>query len=131
MRAPRLTKAFLVFSICTVCQAAIAQVTTATISGTVTGADGKPLNGATVQITFADAGINKLTTTQSNGTFVVPNLRVGGPYKVTATFTGYQEKSEDNILLELGRNTPVDIRLETSTVNLEAIVVTGRSAIFR
>jgi hypothetical protein len=52
-----------------------AQVTTATISGTVTTKDGKPLNAATVQIAFPDAGITKSVVTQSNGSYLVPNLR--------------------------------------------------------
>ena len=130
MRVPKPTKAFLAFVATVISLTSIAQVTTSTISGTVTGTDGKPLTGATVQITFENAGINKQTVTQSNGSYLVPNLRVGGPYKVTVTYTGYQEKSEDNIQLELGQNTPVDFKLETVSVNLESVVVTSRSTIF-
>jgi len=107
-----------------------AQVTTATLSGTVTSADGKALPAATVKISFANAGINKTTTTLSNGTYLVPNLRVGGPYTVTVTFSGYQEKSENDITLELGQNTSVDFKLETTAVNLDGVVVTGKSKIF-
>ncbi len=95
-----LTKSILVLFVSVVCLQAKAQVTTSAISGTVLGTDNKPLSGATVRIEFTNAGINKLTITQSNGSFLVPNLRVGGPYKVTVTFVGYQEKSEDNIQLE-------------------------------
>ena len=73
-----------------------AQVTTATMSGTVTSADGKPLAGATVKISFANAGINKTVVTQTDGSYVVPNLRVGGPYKISASYTGFQDKNEDN-----------------------------------
>src|SRR5918993_1841635 len=130
MRVPKLTKAFLAFVATVISLISTAQVTTSTISGTVTGTDGKPLNGATVQIAFENAGINKQTVTQSNGSYLVPNLRVGGPYKVSVTYTGYQEKSEDNIQLELGQNTPVDFKLETASVNLESVVVTSRSPIF-
>ena len=90
-----------------------AQVTTATISGSITGPDGKALSGATVTISYDNAGIKKTTATQSNGTFLVPNLRVGGPYKITASFTGLQEKTEDNIFLELGQNTAVDFALDS------------------
>lgn len=107
-----------------------AQVTTATISGTVTSADGKALPAATVRISFANAGINKVTTTQSNGTFLVPNLRVGGPYKVTVTNAGYQEKTTDDIVLELGQNTSVDFKMDASAVSLETVVVTVKSKIF-
>ncbi len=125
-----LTKSILVLFVSIVCLQAKAQVTTSAISGTVLGTDNKPLSGATVRIEFTNAGINKLTITQSNGSFLVPNLRVGGPYKVTVTFVGYQEKSEDNIQLELGQNTPVDFKLEPSSVNLQGVVLTGKSKIF-
>lgn len=130
MILPKLTLAFTFFFAGMVCLRSDAQVTTATISGLVTGSDGKPLPAATVRITYPDAGINKLTTTQSNGSFQVPNLRVGGPYRITVSFTGYKEKAEDNIILELGQNTAVDFKLETLSVNLEGIVVTGKSKIF-
>ena len=107
-----------------------AQVTTATISGQVTNNEGKALSGATVKITYANAGINKATTSQSDGSFLVPNLRVGGPYKVTVSYTGLQEKSEENIILELGQNTALDFSLETKSVGLETVTVTGKSKIF-
>ncbi|MEJ7586902.1 MAG: carboxypeptidase regulatory-like domain-containing protein [Ferruginibacter sp.] len=130
MRQPKLIQAILILMAGITSLQIHAQVTTSTISGTVTGADGKALSAATVQISFPEAGINKSTTTQSNGSFLVPNLRVGGPYKVTVTHTGFQEKSESDIQLELGQNTSLDFKMEASSVNLEAVVVTGRSAIF-
>lgn len=112
------------------CSNSFAQVTTASLSGTVTGTDGKALAGATVQISYPEAGINKVTTTQSTGAYLVPNLRVGGPYKITVTFTGFKEKSEGDIQLELGQNTAIDFKLEANSVDLQGVVVTGRSKIF-
>jgi Carboxypeptidase regulatory-like domain len=107
-----------------------AQVTTATLSGTVLNAEGKPLTGATVKISYANAGINKLTITQSNGAYQVPNLKVGGPYAITITYTGYLSKTEDNIILELGQNTAIDFKLEKGDVNLEAVTIAGKSKLF-
>ena len=107
-----------------------AQVTTATLSGTIQSKEGKPLAGSTVKIEFREAGISKTIITQNDGSFQVPNLRVGGPYKVTASFVGYVEKSEENIILELGQNTAVDIQLEPSSTDLAAVTITGRSRIF-
>ena len=91
--------------------ATVAQVTTATLSGSVINNEGKALAGATVKIMYSNAGINKTTVTQSNGSYVMPNLRVGGPYTVTVSFTGFEQKSETNIVLELGQNTSVDFKL--------------------
>lgn len=107
------------------------QVTTSTLSGTVVSkTDGKVLPGATVQITFADAGIKKVVAASSNGTFTVPNLRVGGPYTVTISFTGYEEKKEDNIFLELGQNTALDIQMEAAGSTLAGVTITGKSKVF-
>src|SRR3954447_18762596 len=101
MTLPKLTRVFIALCITVTGFGAMAQVTTATISGTVKGTDGKGLAAATVNISFPDAGISKTTTTQSNGTFLVPNLRVGGPYSVTVTYTGLQQKTINDIQLEL------------------------------
>lgn len=130
MSFPKLTKAIIVFFASILYFHTIAQVTTATVSGTVTAMDGKPLPAATVRISYPEAGINKITITQSNGSFLVPNLRVGGPYSVTVSFTGYKEKTENNISLELGQNTAVDFRMENAAVSLEGVVVSARSKIF-
>jgi hypothetical protein len=130
MSHPKLTGAFIVLFASLLFLNVNAQVTTATLSGTITNKEGKPLAGATVKIVYANAGINKSTTTQSNGSFVVPNLRVGGPYTVTVSYTGYQAKTEDNIILELGQNSTVDVKLETSSVSLEAVTVGSKSKIF-
>jgi hypothetical protein len=113
-----------------ICLQTKAQVTTATISGIVTSPDGKALPGASVNISYPNAGINKTTITQNDGVFVMPNLRVGGPYKVTVSFTGFVEKTESNIMLELGQNTVVDVQLEPASVNLGEVVVTAQSRIF-
>ena len=107
-----------------------AQVTTATISGNVTNAEGKGLGGASVKITFANAGINKVILTQTDGSFLVPNLRVGGPYKIAVTYVGYQDKTEDDITLELGQNTALDIVLASKSVALENVTISGKSKIF-
>jgi Carboxypeptidase regulatory-like domain len=107
-----------------------AQVTTATLSGSITNADGKPLSGATIKISYPNAGINKSTISQSNGSYVVPNLKVGGPYVIVVTYTGYLSKTEENIILELGQNTAVDFMLKAGDGNLETVTVASKSKLF-
>jgi hypothetical protein len=130
MKIKKLFHAVFVSIVCMLCIHANAQVTTATMSGKVINADGKALAGASVKISFADAGINKSVITQSDGSYVVPNLRVGGPYKISVSYTGFQEKSEDNIFLELGQNSAVDFTMDTKAVGLETVTITGKSKIF-
>ena len=119
----------LVFTLCSVLPS-YCQVTTSTVGGTVTDNEGKPLSGATVEVSFPDAGIKRHSITQSSGSFLVPNLRVGGPYTITVSFTGYTAKTENNISLELGQTSTVDFRLEPSAANLSAVTVTTKSRLF-
>ncbi|MCW3467085.1 TonB-dependent receptor [Chitinophaga nivalis] len=107
-----------------------AQVTTATLSGVVKNEEGQPLPGATIKVLYEDAGINKGLVTKSDGSFLVPNLRVGGPYTVTVSFTGFAVKTATNIYLNLGQNTALDLRLSASVGKLNEVVVSGRSTIF-
>ena len=105
-----------------------AQITTAILSGTVKDEKGKPLSGAVVTIAYPDAGINKTIITKSDGSFEVPNLRVGGPYNVTASYTGYTAKTESNIFLDLGQNTSVAVQLSTNINQLKDVVVSSASS---
>src|SRR5579871_5855456 len=81
-----------------------AQVTTATLSGLVKNAKGEPLAGATVTISYPDAGIRLTVKARSDGHFTIPNLRVGGPYSVMASFVNLEPQQADNLFLELGQN---------------------------
>ena len=130
MKIKKLINAIAVLMLSIVCLHANSQVTTATMSGTVINTEHKALAGATVKISYANAGINKSVVTQSDGSYVVPNLRVGGPYKVSVSYTGFQEKTEDNIFLELGQNTAIDFTMDAKAVGLEAVTITGKSKIF-
>jgi len=59
MRNQKLTKVITTLCVFFFYLYANAQVTTATMSGTILSADKKPLSGATVKIVYAEAGINK------------------------------------------------------------------------
>ena len=66
-----------------------AQVTTGSISGNVKDAKGADLTGATVEVLHEPSGTNYRGTSAKNGVYNIPSLRVGGPYKVTVSFTGF------------------------------------------
>ncbi|MBI2730384.1 MAG: TonB-dependent receptor [Sphingobacteriales bacterium] len=102
-----------------------AQVTTATLSGVVKDPKGTVLSAATIVLEFPDAGIRQSVTTKSDGRFTIPNLRVGGPYKVTVTHVTYQQQVQENIFLELGQNTALEFLLKEKSTELEKVVVTG------
>src|SRR5579871_5218192 len=80
-----------------------AQVTTATLGGTVTTPAGAALAGATIEISYPDAGIKRHIVSSSSGSYLVPNLRVGGPYTITVSYTGFAPRTENNVFLSLGQ----------------------------
>ena len=107
-----------------------AQVTTATLSGIVKDPKGAGLVSATVTVEFPDAGIKQVLITKSDGRYTVPNLRVGGPYRITVNHVSYKEAVTDNIFLELGLNNTVDFTLQERTTELGNVTVTATSKIF-
>src|SRR6266487_4261563 len=108
----------------------IAQVTTATLSGIVKDPKGTPLISANILVEYADAGIRINIITKADGRFTIPNLRVGGPYKITVTHVSYQEASLSDIFLELGLNNTVEFKLEERKNELNAVTVSSRSTVF-
>ncbi len=107
-----------------------AQVTTATISGVVKDIKGVALGSATVTVEFPDAGIKQVLLTKADGRFTVPNLRVGGPYKVTVNHVSYQQVVTDNVFLELGLNNTVEFTMQETATELTNVTVASRSKIF-
>jgi hypothetical protein len=107
-----------------------AQVTTATLSGFVADPKGAGIASATVTVEFPDAGIKQVLITKGDGRFTVPNLRVGGPYKVSVTHVNYKQETVDNIFLELGLNNTIEFSMQEKTTELSGVTVTAQSRIF-
>ncbi len=100
-------------------------VTTSAINGFVTGDNGKPLEEAVVVAVHVPSGTQYRTGARTGGAFSLPNMRVGGPYRVTATMIGFQPHTEENIDLRLGETHRIDFELEPQVVQLQEIAVTG------
>ncbi len=98
----------------------LAQNTTSAVGGRVSGADGKPVAGATVTIRHVESGVTNTTVTDADGRYAVRGLRVGGPYVVTFTKDGKTDKRED-VFLALAETTTLD----GSLGGTQQVVVTG------
>lgn len=104
--------------------AAFAQgVTSATILGVVTDAKGEALFGASVVAVHEPSGTLYGNATREDGRFTIPNVRVGGPYTIRVSYTGYEEKAEQNIYLSLGQNFRINFTMQESATQLDAIEV--------
>jgi Carboxypeptidase regulatory-like domain len=105
-----------------VCAPALAQNTTASMGGRITGADDKPVAGATVTIKHVESGSTNTATTDAEGRYNARGLRAGGPYTITVSKGGAVEMRDDVFLL-LAETLALDLRLGVPS---QTIVVTGR-----
>ena len=104
---------------------ASAQVTTATIRGTVTSSDdATPMTSVEVTLVHIPTGNTKTTATNDAGAFVFTGLRVGGPYRVTASVDGFKPAEERDIYLSAGKTRDVPLGLKLAE---EVIEVAGSS----
>lgn len=101
-------------------------VTTSSMRGKITDLSGEPLIGANVLAVHEPSGTVYGTATDLQGNFRIPNMRVGGPYKVTITYTGFAELSAEGIFLRLGESFRRDYGLEEGGIELETIQVIAR-----
>ena len=66
-------------------------ITTGTITGTVTAkADGSLLPGVSLRAVHEPTGTAYSSFTREDGTYSIFNVRVGGPYRVTAALDGFR-----------------------------------------
>jgi hypothetical protein len=95
--------------------------TTGGINGTVTDPQGGVVPNATITVTnIGTNGVVTATTTDDGG-FRVTNLQPG-TYKVETTVAGFAPALADNIIVEVGRSTPVDIPLTVGSAVAEVEV---------
>ncbi len=104
-------------------------VTTGTLSGTVTNDKGESLPGATVIAVHTPSGSEYGTTTREDGRYNIPNARVGGPYKITVTFVGFQQQVKEGINLTLGGTVSTNFSMSESGTELNEVTVTASSVI--
>jgi hypothetical protein len=118
--------ATLLFAVCMLTAPRLhAQLTTGTLAGTVTvRTDGTALPGVTVEAIHTPTGTQYTTVSGPNGRYEIPNVRVGGPYRVTAKLEGFKTFTADNIQVRLGEMAEVPLIMQLAAVS-EAITVTA------
>jgi hypothetical protein len=100
-----------------------AQVTTASLSGVARSEKNEPLKSATVKAIHTPSGITYSVLSREDGRFNIANMRVGGPYEVTVSFTGLQAYKIENLTLNVGQTLVLEANLKTSEAQLQEVVV--------
>ncbi|MCI0445226.1 carboxypeptidase-like regulatory domain-containing protein, partial [bacterium] len=105
---------------------ASAQISTATIRGTVSDEKG-PLPGAQVAAVDKQTGFNYSAYTDEAGRFNLPGLRAG-TYEITISLEGYVPQSHTASVL-VGRTVTVDFQLASDRLVVEDVTVVGETLI--
>ncbi len=107
-------------------QNVFAQITTASLSGVVRDATGNAIPGATVTAVHTSSGSQYGATTNDDGRYLIPGMRIGGPYEVTIQSVGNADKKEIIGLLTLGETKSYNVDVSEATTELSEVVVSGK-----
>ena len=93
----------------------------------MTNETGAPVAGAAVTVTDTRTGASRELITDSSGLFTANNLTTGGPYTITASATGYQGQTVEQIQTTLQGATQLTFALKPVAAEADAgtIVVTA------
>ena len=107
------------------------QITTSAISGVVTNEKKEVLVGATIHATHLPTGTQYTAAANKSGMYVLPAVRVGGPYTIHASFVGYKKGEVMEVNTQLGLTSNVDFVLIDEVKALKEVVIgTTRNSIF-
>lgn len=99
-------------------------VTTAAVSGTVTGAEGAPLQGITITATNTATGTQARVVTRSDGRYLLSGLQPGS-YRLEARGLGYAPATRTGVNLALSQTEEVDFGLVSEALALEGLTVSA------
>src|SRR6267154_826936 len=94
---------------------------TGVITGTVRDNSGAVIQGADIQIIGTAGGIQRATTTNSDGDYLAAGLP-GGTYNLTISAKGFKTYKAQNIVLRVAQKARVDAALAVGNVQTEVIV---------
>ena len=99
-------------------------VTTGTLSGVVVDQQNKVLPGASVLAVHEPTGTRYDATTEGDGRFHLPNVRVGGPYTITVSLgNSFREETRHDVTVALGQDRELEFTMGLAAVTAEVTVV--------
>lgn len=104
-----------------------AQSSNATIVGRVTDTNGANVSGAEVVVTEKGTNRTQTVTASGDGDYTVPQLPPG-QYSVKVTAANFKTSISDNVVLETGTTTRLDIALEAGNIS-EIVTVTAEPSV--
>jgi hypothetical protein len=97
--------------------------TNASMNGHIKDDEDMDLPGAVIEAIHTPSGTKYGAVTRDNGRFTIPAMRVGGPYRVTVSFLGFETQVYEGISLSLGQSYVLNTTLAEEGVELAAVQV--------
>src|SRR5437667_15264 len=104
-----------------------AQISTATILGTVKDTSGALVPGVSITVKHTESGLTRSVVSGERGAYNVPLLPVGA-YEITTTMPGFKQQVRTGINLVVGQEAVVDLTLEVGA-NTEQVTVTEEATL--
>lgn len=101
-----------------------AQETRSSLNGQILDSSKKPVKSAEITAVHTPTGTEYKSKTNEVGGFRIPNMNVGGPYKISVKATGYDEYTENDIELSLGSAYDFNVVLDNKVKQIEGVVIT-------
>jgi hypothetical protein len=98
------------------------QLGTGAVTGVVTDASGKSVSAAVIQLTGADTGLTRQTTSSGTGDFSVPVLPTGR-YSLTVERTGFNKLEQKNLNVTVGATVTLLLKLEVGATSTRVEVL--------
>lgn len=108
-----------------VASAARAQVTTASIVGSVVDQTGAAVSGASVTATQVETQVSQTVSTSKDGLFNIPLLPLG-PYSIKVSATGFAVFEQTGIVLTVGQVANIPLTLRPGSVS-QTVTVTANA----
>jgi hypothetical protein len=112
----------------TLAAAASAQSDRGAIVGTVRDPNGAVVANAKVTVTNSDNGQVHETTTSSEGTFSVLELKAA-PYRLTVEATGFKAATIEKVQVGVQMTSRADVKLVVGDVDTQSVTVTSESSL--
>jgi hypothetical protein len=103
------------------------QAINGTIEGIVRDSTGAALPGVTVTVTSTDTGVQRVLTTDANGTYRAVLLPLG-TYRVKSQMTGFKTMERTGVSLSAGQNAVLDFSMQVGGQE-ETVVVTAEAPV--
>jgi outer membrane receptor protein involved in Fe transport len=102
-------------------------ITTGAVSGTVTDANGAPVEGAQVQLRNAKTGASAGGITRANGQYTIQGVEPDDRYSLTVRRIGFEPVTRDNLRVSLGETNRQDVSLQQQSTVLQTVMVSAEA----